>query len=98
VEIWSYEIKELERLYESLKGQLPDLEKGLELIEKALEHNPENLNYLDCKGWGFYKQGKYKEALEILQRSWNLRMEKAVYDHGAFIHLEAAKKAVAGQK
>jgi hypothetical protein len=27
--IWSAEIKELEKLYESLKGQLPDLEKEL---------------------------------------------------------------------
>jgi hypothetical protein len=27
--IWSSEIKELEKLYESLKGQLPDLEKEL---------------------------------------------------------------------
>jgi hypothetical protein len=33
--IWSAEIKELERLYESLKGQLPDLEKELEQLVKA---------------------------------------------------------------
>ncbi len=26
--IWTAEIKELEKLYESFKGQLPDLEKG----------------------------------------------------------------------
>jgi hypothetical protein len=30
--IWSIEIKELEKLYESLKGQLPELEKELELL------------------------------------------------------------------
>ena len=49
-------------------------------------------------GYEFYIQGKYREALDILQKSWDIRREKAVYDHEAFLHLEAAKKAVAGQK
>jgi hypothetical protein len=33
--IWSSEIKELEKLYVSLKGQLPDLEKELDRHIKA---------------------------------------------------------------
>jgi TolB-like protein len=37
--IWSSEIKELEKLYESLKGQLPDLEKELERLVKADDEN-----------------------------------------------------------
>jgi TolB-like protein/Flp pilus assembly protein TadD len=37
--IWSSEIKELERLHESLKGQLPDLEKELERLIKADDEN-----------------------------------------------------------
>jgi len=37
--IWSSEIKELERLYESFKGQLPDLEKELERLIKADDEN-----------------------------------------------------------
>jgi len=36
--------------------------------------------------------------MEILQKSWNLRNEKAIYDHEAFLHLEEAKKAVVSQK
>ena len=32
----------------------------------------------------------------MLQKSWDLRRKHAVYDHEAFLHLEAAKKAVAG--
>jgi|WetSurSiteA1Bulk_404760.scaffolds.fasta_scaffold00432_3 adenylate cyclase len=74
------------------------INEGLTLIDRALETNPTNFDYLDTKGWGFYKQGKYQQALEILQKSWDLRREKAVYDHEAFLHLEAAKKAVAGLK
>jgi len=45
-----------------------------------------------------YKQGKYNEALEVVQKSWDLRMKNAIYDHEAYLHLEEAKKAVAGQK
>jgi TolB-like protein len=37
--IWSSEIKELEKLYESLKGQLPDLEKELVRLVKADDEN-----------------------------------------------------------
>ena len=37
--IWSAEIKELEKLYESLKGQLPDLEKELVRLVKADDEN-----------------------------------------------------------
>ena len=37
--IWSAEIKELEKLYESLKGQLPDLEKELDRLIKADDEN-----------------------------------------------------------
>jgi hypothetical protein len=33
----------------------------------------------------------------MLQQSWDQRMKEAVYDHEAFLHLEAAKKAVAIQ-
>jgi adenylate cyclase len=37
--IWTSEIKELERLYESLKGQLPDLEKELEQLIRSDDPN-----------------------------------------------------------
>jgi hypothetical protein len=37
--IWSAEIKELARLYESIKGQLPDLEKELERLIRADDEN-----------------------------------------------------------
>jgi tetratricopeptide (TPR) repeat protein len=75
-----------------------NINEGLELISKALESSPENYNYLHTKGWGLYKQGKYKEALEILQNRWDLRMKNAIYDHEAYLHFEADKKAVADQK
>ena len=75
-----------------------NINEGMELIDKALRLSPDNYRYLHCKGWGLFKQGKYQEALDILQKSWDLRMKIAIYDHEAYLHLEPAKKAVAGQK
>jgi Flp pilus assembly protein TadD len=61
-----------------------NLDEGMELIEKALELRPDNSYFLHTKGLGLYKQGKYQEALEILQQSWDLRMERARYSHEDF--------------
>ena len=73
------------------------IDEALKLIDKVLNLNPDNFIYLHTKGWGLYKQGKYEEAVDALQISWDLRREKAIYDHEAYLHLETAKKAVAGQ-
>lgn len=74
-----------------------NVEEGLALAEIGLEKQPDNFNLLHNKGWGFYKQGKYGEAAELLQRSWDLRMQNSIYNHQAFLHLEEAKRAALGQ-
>jgi tetratricopeptide (TPR) repeat protein len=68
--------------------------EGLSLIDKALATSPDNYEYLDTKGWGLFKAGKFKEALELIEKSWNL---KPVYSHKIFLHMEEAKKALADQ-
>jgi tetratricopeptide (TPR) repeat protein len=75
-----------------------NINEGLELVIKALKVDPDNYLFLETKGLGLFKQGKYQEALDIFQKSWELRREKAVYNHEAFLHLEAARKAVAIRK
>jgi tetratricopeptide (TPR) repeat protein len=75
-----------------------NVNQGMELVDKALELKPQYYLFLHTKGWGLYKQKKYKEALELLQKSWDLRRQNAVYDHPSYLHLEAAKKALEGQK
>jgi tetratricopeptide (TPR) repeat protein len=70
-----------------------NIQEGIELLNKALKLSPDNYLLLDTKGWGLYKQGKYQEALEVLQKSWDLRREKAVYNHPAYLRLEEVKKA-----
>jgi tetratricopeptide (TPR) repeat protein len=69
--------------------------EGMELIDKALKIRPNSYIYLGNKGLGLYKQGKYGEALELLEKSWKLR---PVYDHSSYLFLEKVKKAAASQK
>ena len=71
-----------------------DINEGLRLIDKALELKPDNSNYIDTKGWALYKLGKKKEALELLEKSWNL---KPSYSHEIYLHIQEVKKALARQ-
>jgi tetratricopeptide (TPR) repeat protein len=62
------------------------LDKALELIEQALENQPENSVFLDTKGWVLHKMGRTKEALEFTQRSLNLNpQDQEIIDHLAII-------------
>jgi len=72
-----------------------NINEGMELVEKYLRIRPENYLILDTKGWGLYKQGKYDEAVKVLEKADSL---KSVYSHTLYLHLEAARKAVAGLK
>ncbi len=75
-----------------------NIDEGLNLIEKILKTDPYNYIFLHNKGWGLYKQGRYNDALETLQKSWDLRRKLAIYNHTAYLHLEAAKEAAGSQK
>jgi tetratricopeptide (TPR) repeat protein len=72
-----------------------NLDEGIELANRALKLNPDDYNYIHTKGWGLFKQHKYEDALKLLEKSWEL---KPVYDHDLYLHLEAAKKAIANQE
>ncbi|MBS0011782.1 MAG: hypothetical protein KFF49_10260 [Bacteroidales bacterium] len=66
-----------------------DISQGMELIDSTLATSPGNYLYLHTKGRGLFKLGLYKEALELLEKSWEL---KPVYDHELYLHLEEARK------
>jgi adenylate cyclase len=70
-----------------------NIEEGLRLVDRALEIKPDFYWYLDAKGWGLYKQGKFNEALKYLEKCHDLSPS---YRHNLHLHLEAVKKAVAG--
>jgi tetratricopeptide (TPR) repeat protein len=74
------------------------IDEGLALADKALKLKPGDFEFLHIKGWGLYKQGRQQQALELLQKSWDLRMQKSVYDRTAYLHIEAVKKAGSNSK
>ena len=75
-----------------------NIEEGLALVDKALNLSPDKYNYfwcMDIKGWGLYKQGKYKESLELFEKIWEQRPK---YDYDVYLHLEEVRKAAGRQK
>jgi tetratricopeptide (TPR) repeat protein len=74
-----------------------NIDEGMKLVDRALELSPDNYLLMDTRGWGLYKRGKYDEAYEIIHKSWDLRREKAVYNHPAYLRLEEVKKALSNQ-
>jgi AraC-like DNA-binding protein/tetratricopeptide (TPR) repeat protein len=72
-------------------GEVPGLtDKAMELAHDMVDY----YNFLDTKGRGFYKQGKYPEALDILQRTW----DSAPFPlYSLYSHLAEVKKAIAAQ-
>ena len=45
------------------------LEEALEMIEKAVEAQPQDGYIIDSLGWAFYKLGRLEEAVETLERA-----------------------------
>lgn len=71
-----------------------NIEEGIKLCDGILEQYPRYWPSLDAKGWALYKQGKYKEALTLLEDSWDL---KPAYSHTGYMHIQEAEKALAAQ-
>lgn len=82
-------ILRLNRLSYFLIDKERNIDEGLDLAEKALESDPENYASMHCKGWGCFKLGKIEEALELLERSWEL---KPVYSHRLKLNLDEVRK------
>ena len=45
-----------------------NVDEGMELLQRALEINPNNGGYIHIQGWGYYKQGKYEKALDLYKQ------------------------------
>ena len=87
-------ILRIKNLSDFLIDKEVNINEGVNFADAGLKTNPEDFDFLHIKGWGKYKQGDQKQALELLQKSWDLRNQYSVYNHTAFLHLEEVKKAV----
>lgn len=54
-----------------------NLDRALEMAERAVAGDPENEAYLDTKGWVYYKLGDFEEATRWLRRSLAAAQNKA---------------------
>lgn len=70
-----------------------DIDKGITLVKRALEIEPNSPYYLDSLAWGLYKQGKCNEAYEIMQQFGEHVIEEEVS-----AHIDAIKKCLKEKK
>jgi len=69
-----------------------NIEEAIQLTDKAIELSPDYYLFYWTKGEALYKQGKYNEALEVLQKSWDLQPYAYIYSLHLFI--EQVKEAL----
>jgi len=69
------------------------LEQALEMIEKAVEAQPQDGYIVDSLGWAFYKLGRIDEAVATLERAVLLRPNDAeINDHLGDAYWQAGRK------
>ncbi|MFQ5743257.1 MAG: tetratricopeptide repeat protein [Acidobacteriota bacterium] len=72
-----------------------NLEQAIEQVDRALEIEPGNPNYLDTKGWVLYKMGRYQEALQLLEQAAKMIPEGQEAVRQVILdHLKLAAEAV----
>lgn len=69
-----------------------DIDKGIELIKKALKDDPNSNYYIDTLAWGLYKKGDCQKAYELLEPISKDSQEKEILEH-----LKAVKKCLEGK-
>ena len=72
-----------------------NVKKGMELNQRTLEQYPNSAFRLRTQGYGYYKQGKYAEALKTLKRSDSLF--KYWFDIENYQYLQLVEQALANQ-
>ena len=74
------------------------LQESLDMINKALEKEPNNGAYLDSLGWAYYRLGRLPEAEENIRRALEfVPLDPSIHDHMGDILMKQArvKEAIA---
>lgn len=72
-----------------------DVKGGIAYVKKALEQEKNSPFYLDSLAWGYYKQGKCTEALELMK---TVRKNLGKDDPEVTAHLKAIKQCIKQKK
>jgi len=63
-----------------------DVQKGIGLVNEALLREPNSPFYLDSLAWGYYKEGKCKEAKKIMDKLIKNSKEEELLMHSTKIN------------
>ncbi len=85
---WNYELARF-LIYNDI-----NVNEGMELISKGIQIWPEDEGFLQLKGWGLYKQGKYEESVQLLGEMWNKNIG---FNIELYNHLQEARQALTNQ-
>lgn len=70
-----------------------NLERGMEMIEQAVEQRPNDGYIIDSLGWAHYRLGQYEEAVEELERAVELRpADPTINDHLGDAYWQVGRK------
>ncbi|MFP3941540.1 MAG: tetratricopeptide repeat protein [Thermoanaerobaculia bacterium] len=58
-----------------------NLDRAMELVDRAVKLDPDNGAYIDSLGWGYYQLGRYEDAREALERAARLVQDPTIYEH-----------------
>ncbi|MEI6437933.1 MAG: tetratricopeptide repeat protein [Candidatus Omnitrophota bacterium] len=65
-----------------------NLDEALAHVNAALKAEPDNAAYLDTRGWLYYRQGQYPQALKELMRADSLLKDPEILGHIAEVYLK----------
>jgi TolB-like protein len=71
-----------------------NVNEGMELIRQGLEIQHDYEFLLQLKGWGLYKQGRYEESVQLLNKMWE---KSSGFNYDLYQHLQEAKQALANK-
>ena len=58
-----------------------DVKEGIDLVNRALQQDADNVSYLDSLAWGYYKQKHYTKAYKVIKRVKNTLEDPVVKEH-----------------
>lgn len=73
-----------------------DISKGMTLVKRALQRDPNNLYYLDSLSWGYYKQGKCDEAWDVMLKT--MHDTEFSDSEESKSHINAIRRCLSGAK
>jgi len=75
-----------------------NLERALELVQRAVHLDPHNGAYIDSLGWAYYRLGQYPEAREHLERAVQLAPgDPVVYEHLGDVYVALGENGKAAE-